>query len=130
MPKDNTTSLDNSEFTLTEVVFPYQVNHLGSLFGGHALQWMDQAAWICATRFSRKTVVTIASDRVEFKKPVREGTIVQLKSRVLKVGNTSVTVGVEMHAEHPLSGERFLATRGQFIMVAVDADGRPTAIRS
>jgi len=120
----------DAEFTLTQIVFPSQVNHYGTLHGGYALQWMDQAAWICATRYSRKTMVTIASDRVEFKKPVYEGTIVLLRASVAKVGRTSITVAVEMHAERPLTGERFLATKGQFIMVALDEKGKPTTVES
>ena len=120
----------DAEFTLTQIVFPSQVNHYGTLHGGYALQWMDQAAWICATRYSRKTMVTIASDRVEFKKPVYEGAIVMLKAHISRVGRTSVTVDVEMHAELPLTGERFLATRGQFVMVALDEKGKPTPVKT
>ena len=119
-----------TEFTLTEVVFPSQVNHYGTLFGGYALQWMDQAAWICATRYARKTMVTIASDRIEFKRPIPVGTIVLLKARVQQVGHTSVTIKVEMVAERPLTGERFLATQGQFVMVALDENGRPTPVKA
>ena len=121
---------NDSEFTLTQIVFPNNVNHYGTLFGGFALQWMDQAAWICATRYARKTMVTIASDRIEFKKPVLEGSMVMLRANITRVGNTSVSVNVEMHAERPLTGERFLATHGQFVMVALDDKGKPTAVKS
>lgn len=124
------TTPSDADFTLTQIVFPYHVNHYGTLFGGFALQWMDQAAWLCATRFARKTMVTIASDRVEFKRTVPEGTIVMLRAHIAKIGNTSVTVDVEMQAERPLSGEQYLATRGQFVMVAVDEKGKPTAIKT
>lgn len=74
-------------------------------------------------------MVTIASDRVEFKKPVNEGAIVLLRAHISKIGKTSVTVSVEMHAELPLTGERFLATQGQFVMVALDETGRPTPVK-
>jgi acyl-CoA hydrolase len=121
---------NDAEFTLTQIVFPNNVNHYGTLFGGFALQWMDQAAWICATRYARKTMVTIASDRIEFKKPVLEGSMVMLRANITRVGNTSVSVNVEMHAERPLTGERFLATHGQFVMVALDDKGKPTAVKS
>ena len=116
-------------FTLTQIVFPSHVNHYGTLHGGYALQWMDQAAWICATRYAHKTMVTIASDRVEFKKEVHEGAIVLLKAHITRIGRTSVTVAVEMQAELPLTGERFLATQGQFVMVALDDAGRPTPVK-
>jgi len=121
VPKD-------TDFTLTEIVFPSLVNHYGTLHGGYALQWMDQAAWICATRFARRTIVTVASDRVEFKRAVPQGAIVMLKAHILHVGRTSLTVSIEMHTEEPLTGKRFLATRGQFVMVALDENGRPTPV--
>ena len=117
-----------SLITTIEVVFPSMCNQFNTLFGGVALQWMDRAAWICATRFARQTVVTIASDKVVFKSPIREGDMVELRARVIKLGNTSATVRVDMYAERPLTARRQLATHGDFVMVAIDADGRPSKI--
>ena len=119
-----------TEVTHYEVVFPSQVNQYGTLFGGIALQWMDQVAWICSTRYARKTMVTIASDRVVFKKPVYQGDLVQLCARVVQIGQTSVTVDVELIAEAALTGERHLATHGQFVMVALDDQGQPCPVES
>ena len=121
---------ESTRISLFEVVFPSQVNHLGTLFGGIALQWMDRAAWICATRFTRKTMVTIASDEIVFKQPVRQGAMVELIASVAEVGRTSVRIEVELYCEEPLSGERMLATHGHFTMVAVDKEGRKVAVRS
>jgi acyl-CoA hydrolase len=120
---------DSFDISIFEVVFPSMVNQFGTLFGGIALQWMDRAAWICSTRFARKTMVTIASDRVVFKKSVRQGSMVELKGMVKRVGNTSVTIQVELYSESPLTGKRELATHGEFVMVALDADGHPTALK-
>ena len=119
---------DASTITMTEIVFPSQVNPHGTLFGGIALQWMDQAAWLAATRFARKTFVTIASERIEFKKPVYEGDIVVLRAHVLRVGRTSVTVEVNLNAENPRTGDEHLATRGEFALVALDDKGNPTPV--
>ena len=120
---------DAFDISIFEVVFPSMVNQFGTLFGGIALQWMDRAAWICSTRFARKTMVTIASDRVVFKKAVRQGNMVELKGMVKRVGNTSVTIQVELYSESPLTGKRELATHGEFVMVALDADGHPTPLK-
>jgi acyl-CoA hydrolase len=114
---------------IVEVVFPSLVNHYGTLFGGIALQWMDRAAWVCSTRYTRKEMVTIASDKIVFKKPVPQGNLVELIAKIGRVGRTSVTVEVELHSENPLSGLRDLATKGEFVMVAVDRDGKPSPIR-
>jgi acyl-CoA hydrolase len=75
-------------------------------------------------------MVTVASDRVEFKVPVRAGQLVELVARVTKVGRTSVTVGVDMYAEDVASGERRLATKGSFVFVAIDDDGHPVPIHT
>ena len=120
--------LDRSEVRMIELIFPHQTNHYGTLFGGHALGLMDKAGFLSATRFARRTMVTVASDRVEFKVPVRAGQMVELVARVQRVGTTSVTVGVEMYVEELLSRERRLATTGSFVFVAVDEEGTPVAI--
>lgn len=118
----------NTKATIVETVFPSMVNHYGTLFGGIALQWMDRAAWICSTRYARKTMVTIASDRIEFKKPVPLGSMVEACARIIKIGRTSVTVQVDLICEAPLTGDRELATTGEFVMVALDENGQPTVI--
>src|ERR687895_2152765 len=118
----------SQEVRLAEIVMPNRTNHLGTLFGGHALGLMDHAGWVAATRFAHRTMVTVASDRVEFKVPVRAGQLVELVARVTRVGRTSVTVGVDMYSEDVATGDRKLATSGSFVFVAVDDQGRPTPI--
>jgi acyl-CoA hydrolase len=113
---------------LAEIVMPNRTNHLGTLFGGHALGLMDHAGWVVATRVAHRTMVTVASDRVEFKVPVRAGQLVELVARITRVGRTSVTVGVDMYAEEIATGERRLATSGSFVFVAIDDDGHAVPI--
>jgi uncharacterized protein (TIGR00369 family) len=116
------------EVRLAELVMPNHTNHVGTLFGGHALGLMDHAGWVAATRCARRTMVTVASDRVEFKVPVRAGQLVELVAKVAEVGRTSVRVAVDMYAEDVATGERRLATSGSFVFVAVGEDGRPVPI--
>jgi uncharacterized protein (TIGR00369 family) len=118
------------EVRLAELIMPNHTNHHGTLFGGHALGLMDHAGWVAATRCARHTMVTVASDRVEFKVPVRAGQLVELVAKVTRVGRTSVTVGVDMFAEDVASGLRRLATSGSFVFVAIDDEGNPTPIEA
>jgi uncharacterized protein (TIGR00369 family) len=117
-----------TEARLIEMVFPQQTNHYGTLFGGEALALMDKAAFVVASRYARRMVVTASSEKTNFHVPVRQGQLVELIARVVATGRTSMTVDVEMHAEDLLTGDRQLATRGQFIMVALDAHQRPAPI--
>lgn len=113
---------------MTEIVFPDHTNHLGTLFGGQALAWMDKAAFIAASRYTRCTVVTARSEQIDFHTAVGQGAIVELMARVVATGRTSLQVEVEMHSEALPTGTRVLATRGRFTMVALDHGGRPTAV--
>ncbi|AXK70995.1 acyl-CoA thioesterase [Lysobacter sp. TY2-98] len=116
------------EARLWEIVFPDHANHLGTLFGGQALAWMDKAAFIAATRYARRTVVTARSEQVDFHVPVRQGQLVELVSRVADVGRSSMRIEVELHTEDPHAGTRHLCTRGHFTMIALDASGRPAPV--
>lgn len=117
-----------TEARLIEMVFPQQTNHYGTLFGGQALALMDKAAFIVASRYARRTVVTASSEKCDFHVPVRQGQLVELTARVVGTGRTSMTVEVDLYAEELLSGDRQLGTRGRFVLVALDAHGRPTAV--
>ena len=116
------------ETRIVEMVFPDQTNHYGTLFGGHALRLMDQAAFIAASRYCRLTVVTARSERVDFHTPVHQGQLVELVARVVTVGKSSMTVEVKLFAEELLSGRRRLCTRGRFVLVALNKRVRPTAV--
>jgi acyl-CoA hydrolase len=114
--------------TLLEIVYPEDTNSQGTLFGGHALSLMDRLAFIVASRFTRMPVVTARSEKVEFRSPVKQGELVELTGTVVEVGRTSLRLQIDMHREDLLSGDRSLCTTGEFVMVAVDEDGRPEPI--
>jgi acyl-CoA hydrolase len=117
-----------SETRIVAMVFPNQTNHYGTFFGGDALRLMDMAAFVTASRDTRRTVVTASSERIDFRVPVRQGQLAEVVGRVTHRGRTSVTVDVELWAEDLLTGCRELCTKGSFVLVAVDAEGRPTPI--
>lgn len=118
----------HTECRLIEMVFPGQTNHYGTLFGGQALALMDKAAFIVASRYARRTVVTASSERCDFHVPVRQGQLIELLARVVATGRSSLTVEVDLFAEDLLTGDRRLGTRGRFVMVALDAHGAPTSV--
>jgi acyl-CoA hydrolase len=120
---------NTTETRIVEMVFPNQANHYGTLFGGDALRLMDMAAFVAASRHARKPVVTASSERIDFHVPVRQGQLAEVVGRVSRAGRTSMTVEVELWAEDLLTGTRELCTKGSFVLVAVDEDGRPVPIQ-
>jgi acyl-CoA hydrolase len=117
-----------SETRLFKAVFPNTTNHYDTLFGGTAMQFMDEVAFIAATRFARKRMVTVSSDKIDFTRPIPAGTIIELIGRVTHVGIKSLKVAVEIHIEQMYSEERELAIKGSFTFVAVDEKKQTVAI--
>ncbi|RYD53279.1 MAG: acyl-CoA thioesterase [Sphingobacteriales bacterium] len=109
-----------SETRLFKAVFPNTTNHYDTLFGGTAMQLMDEVAFIAATRFARKRMVTVSSDKIDFKKPIPGGTIIELIGRVTHIGVKSLKVSVEIHIEQMYSEVRERAITGSFTFVAID----------
>ncbi len=117
-----------TEMRIAEMVFPNHTNSNDQLFGGYALSLMDKLAFIVSSRYARLPMVTASSEKIDFHTPVREGDLIEFVGRVVRVGRTSVRVGIEMFSENLLSGERKLCTTGEFVMVAVDRAGRSIAV--
>lgn len=111
-----------------KAIFPNTTNHYDTLFGGTALMWMDEVAFITATRFSRQKMVTVSSDRVDFNKPVPAGTIAELIGKVSHIGTSSVIIKVEVFIEQMYSDHREKAMEGTFTMVAIGEDKKPVKI--
>jgi acyl-CoA hydrolase len=119
---------NESVTTLFKAVFPDSTNHYDTLFGGTAMMLMDEVAFITATRYSRQRMVTVSSDRIDFKKPIPAGTIIELKGRVSYVGNTSLKVRVEVYIEQMYEAGREKAITGDFTFVAIDEEKNPVRI--
>ncbi|MEP6750052.1 MAG: acyl-CoA thioesterase [Bacteroidota bacterium] len=120
--------INQAETRIFKAVFPHTTNHYDTLFGGTAMSLMDEVAFITATRFARKRMVTVSSDRIDFTKPIPSGTIVELVGKVLHVGNTSMKVFVEIYIEEMYSYTRELAITGTFSFVAIDENKKPVKI--
>lgn len=120
--------INQSETHIFKAVFPNTTNHYDTLFGGTAMHLMDEVAFITATRFSRQRMVTVSSDRIDFKKPIPAGIIVELVGKVAYIGNTSLKVRVDIFIEQMYSYEREKAVSGEFTFVAIDEKKKPIKI--
>jgi acyl-CoA hydrolase len=124
----NEKRIQQSETRIFKAVFPNTTNHYDTLFGGTAMQLMDEVAFITATRYSRKRMVTVSSDKIDFTKPIPGGTIVELIGKVVHTGNTSLKVMVDIFVEEMYTNERYKAISGTFTFVAIDEYKRPVPI--
>lgn len=109
------------------LVLPGDLNHLGFLFGGRLLAWVDEACWIAASlEYPLCQFVTVAMDQVEFHHPVREGAILSICSEKERQGTTSVCYRVEVFDRREPTGRPIFGTRVTY--VSVDDAGRKRAL--
>jgi acyl-CoA hydrolase len=120
--------INDSITRVFKAVFPNTTNHYDTLFGGTAMQFMDEVAFITATRYSRQKMVTVSSDKIDFKKPIPHGTIIELIGRVIYLGTTSLKVRVDIFVEEMYSNQRDKAVTGEFTFVAIDENKKAVNI--
>ncbi len=104
------------------------INGGSRLFGGRLMQWMDEAAGICAMRHSGGIITTAAVDNLQFKKGAYVGDVVALVAKITYVGNTSMEVRVDVYVEELKTGERHVINRAYFTEVCVTEDGTPVPV--
>jgi acyl-CoA thioesterase YciA len=107
------------------IMMPKDTNRHGTIFGGVLLANIDLAGAIAATREvqlrsgnPKASFVTVALNRVEFKKPVFVGDVVRFETRLVKIGRTSVTIHVDVIAER--GAETIHVTEAEAVFVGVD----------
>jgi acyl-CoA thioesterase YciA len=113
------------ELALRTVAMPADTNPAGDIFGGWIMSLMDLAAGVSAGTLAKGRVATAAVSNLSFLRPVKVGDVVCVYTDVRRAGRTSITLGVEVWVLRRGQGERTRVTAAEFVLVAVDDDGRP-----
>ncbi len=108
---------------MAQLLLPGDANSLGAAFGGTVIGWIDICGAIAAQRHCRQIVVTASLDDLHFHAPIKVGWTAIMKARVLAAFTSSMEVGVTVHSENPLTGERALTTSALLTFVALDKHG-------
>lgn len=117
-----------SRISITELMLPSHSNFGGKVHGGHILNLMDQIAFACASKHSRKYCVTASVNKVDFLNPIEVGELITLKASVNYTGRTSMVIGVRVESENVTTGKKKHCNSSYFTMVAKDADGRSAPV--
>lgn len=112
----------------TKLVLPPDTNHLGTIFGGTVLSYIDEIAAITAMKHSKLAVVTASIDTVNFLSSAKVGDILHLEGVVISTGRTSMEVYVKVECQNIESGDRTVTTTAILTMVAVNSEGKPTPV--
>ena len=113
---------------MTILMTPDMANFSGKVHGGAILKLLDQVAFACAARYCKNYVVTLSLDQVTFKQPINVGELVSFRAHVNYVGKSSMEVGVKVIAEDLHTKVKRHTNSCYFTMVAVDDNGKPTAV--
>jgi acyl-CoA hydrolase len=103
-------------------------NSAGSIHGGTVMRFVDEAGALAAIKHCGTRVVTAGMDRMTFLSPVFVGELLSCSASVNAVWRTSMEVGVRVEAENPYTGESRHTSTAYLTMVALDSDGKPTAV--
>ncbi len=97
------------------VVLPKHLNSNGTFFGGEAMQWLDEIAFITATRYTRQRMITVKVENIRFLKPIFPDTILEIVGTIVKTGNVKLFVNVEGYSESMFSTDRKKTMEADFI---------------
>jgi acyl-CoA thioesterase YciA len=119
----------DQELVLKVIPMPGDCNANGDIFGGWVMAQVDLAGSVLPYRLAQGRMATVAVNEFIFKQPVRVGDILSFFSTITRVGNTSITVRVEVYAERFRSQGRYAkVTEASLTYVAIDDSGKPRAV--
>jgi acyl-CoA thioesterase YciA len=121
----NAATQPTGELALRTVAMPADTNPAGDIFGGWIMSLMDLAAGISAGTRAKGRVATAAVSNLSFLQPVKVGDVVCVYTDITHTGRTSARLGVETWVLRRGQGERMKVTAAEFVLVAVDDNGRP-----
>jgi acyl-CoA hydrolase len=112
----------------TAIVFPNDLNSLGTLFGGRVMEMADSVAAVVAKRHAQRICVTLGIDSVRFLASARHGDILIFKASVNRAWNTSMEVGLKVFADDFRTMLRKHIVSAYFTFVAVDENMCPIPV--
>ena len=116
------------ELTLRTLAMPADANAAGDIFGGWVMAQMDLACGIRAAERAKGRVVTAAVREMAFAKAMKVGDTLCIYIDITRIGRTSMTLQVEAWAQRYLSDVMERVTHAEFIMVALDGEGKPKPV--
>ena len=119
-----------SEAVVADLMMPHQANGLRrpSVFGGVIMNMVDRCAALSAIRHSGRQCTTLSIDRILFKEPIRVGELVEVRSRVVHVGRTSLSVIADVFSEDVARGIRRHTNECWLTFVHLDEEGKPVPV--
>jgi 4-hydroxybenzoyl-CoA thioesterase len=117
------------EVALRFLAAPTDVNWGGKVHGGTVMRWIDEAAYVCAVRWSGQYCVAVYAGGVRFYQPILIGNLVEVQARLLYTGRTSMHLAVHVRSNDLKTAQSILTTECLLVFVALDEHRCPTPVR-
>ena len=117
------------ELVMRVMPMPADSNPNGDIFGGWIMAQVDLAGAVLPARISKGRVATVAVNQFIFKQAVSIGDLLSFYAKVERIGNTAITINVEVFAErNPADLQVVKVTEANLTYVAIDRSGKPRPI--
>jgi acyl-CoA hydrolase len=123
-----TERISSTETHQFRMIFSEALNDNEVLFGGLAMKWMDEVAYITALRYTRMKVVTVSVDNLKFLQAIKPGSMIEIIGRVVKAGTIKIEIQVNIFVETSNSDLREKAVEASFTFAAINDDYKPICI--
>lgn len=120
--------LDRTRAESIDFIFPEDLNHHGTLFGGKIAKQMAKTASIVATKYARNKILLVSINNFKFTAPVLLGDTFRIVATVVGTGRTSIEIKAQGITQNPLTGEEKLACFAYFTFVKLSEDNRPLPV--
>jgi acyl-CoA hydrolase len=107
---------------------PMDVNFGGKVHGGMVMKWIDQGGFACAVNWCSGYAVTVYVGGIRFFKPIHIGNLVEVRSKLIHTGTSSMHISVDVFSKKPEEEEYILNTHCIIIFVAVDKNNTPIPV--
>jgi len=107
---------------------PTDVNFGGKVHGGMVMKWIDQGGFACAVNWCGGYAVTIYVGGIRFFKPIHIGNLVEIRSKLIHTGKTSMHIAVDVYSRKPEEEIFIHNTHCIIIFVAMDKNNQPSPV--
>jgi acyl-CoA hydrolase len=121
--------MDNKTLKMSFLAQTTDANYHGNVHGGKVMKWIDEVAYALAVRYARKNCVTRFVDDIAFSEAIHIGDLVYLTAELIKVGNTSMRIHVEVSSENLIEQLKKDNCACDIVFVAIDKNGKKTTIK-
>lgn len=93
------------------------------------MQWLDEVAFITATRYTRQRMITVKIGNIRFLKPILPNTILEIIGKIVKTGHVKLYIKIEVYAEDMFSQSRERMMEADFVFASCNDELSPIPLR-